>query len=82
VQWKDKFIPKIKDEVEELEANYRERERPIFRSMWYILVSKYPKIIPNTSSMYSSYDKAISKARRGEYGVVTKEIDYRGRLFC
>ena len=43
-------------------------EKPSVRGMWYILVSRYPDKISNIPSMYSSYDKAITKAKKGEYG--------------
>jgi hypothetical protein len=65
VDWKNEFIPIIKYILAELACD---DEKPSVRGMWYILVSRYPNKIPNIPSMYSSYDKAITKARKGEYG--------------
>ncbi|MFL6507880.1 MAG: hypothetical protein ACJ704_08090 [Nitrososphaeraceae archaeon] len=65
VNWKNEFIPNINNILDELAED---GEKPSVRGMWYILVSRYPDKIPNIPSMYSSYDKAITKARRGEYG--------------
>ena len=65
VDWKNEFIPVIKNILDELK---QEGEKPSVRGTWYILVSRYPDRISNVPSMYSSYDKAITKARKGEYG--------------
>jgi hypothetical protein len=65
VDWKNEFIPIISDILDELS---RDGEKSSVRGMWYILVSRYPDKISNIPSMYSSYDKAITKARKGEYG--------------
>lgn len=65
VDWKNEFIPIINNILDQL-ARYG--EKPSVRGMWYILVSRYPDRISNIPSMYSSYDKAITKARKAEYG--------------
>lgn len=65
VDWKNEFIPIINNILHELAED---GEKPSVRGMWYILVSRYPDKISNVPSMYSSYDKAITKARKGEYG--------------
>jgi hypothetical protein len=64
VDWKDEFIPIIKNILDELA---HDGEKPSVRGMWYILVSRYPDKISNIPSMYSSFDKAITKARKREY---------------
>jgi hypothetical protein len=69
VDWKNEFIPIINDILHELA---RDGEKPSDRGMWYILVSRYPDKISNISSMYSSFDKAITKARKGEYGTESR----------
>ena len=72
VDWKNEFIPIIKNILDELA---QEGEKPSVRGMWYILVSRYPDKISNIPSMYSSYDKAITKARKGEYGEGKSRLD-------
>jgi hypothetical protein len=79
VKWKDHFIPIIKEILKELVAD---GEKPSVRGMWYILVSRYPDKISNIPSMYSSYDKAITKARKREYDDPkrTEEENEKNRL--
>jgi hypothetical protein len=36
--------------------------------MWYVLVSTFPKVIPNTRSIYTSFDKAITRQEGGLTG--------------
>lgn len=72
VDWKNEFIPIIKNNLDELT---QQGEKPSVRGMWYILVSRYPDQISNIPSMYSSYDKAITKARKGDYGTGKSRLE-------
>ena len=46
----------------------REGEVPSIRGVWYILVSKFPKFIPNTRTIYQSYDHVTVLCRKREIG--------------
>ena len=46
----------------------REGEVPSIRGVWYILVSKFPKYIPNTRTIYQSYDHVTVLCRKREMG--------------
>lgn len=43
-------------------------EVPTIRGVWYILVSKFPQHIPNTKTIYQSYDKVTVFCRKRKLG--------------
>jgi hypothetical protein len=60
--WGAKEIVTILDELKKV------GETPTIRGVWYILVSKFPKVIPNTKTIYQSYDKITVTCRDGVIG--------------
>lgn len=56
--WGAKEIVKILEEL------LKVGEVPSIRGVWYILVSKFPNYIPNTKTIYQSYDKITVLCRQ------------------
>jgi hypothetical protein len=60
--WGAKEIVKILSELMKVD------EVPTIRGVWYILVSKFPQHIPNTRTIYQSYDHVTVLCRKREIG--------------
>jgi hypothetical protein len=63
--WGAKQIVKILSELMKV------GEVPTIRGVWYILVSKFPQHIPNTRTIYQSYDHVTVLCRKREIGYPT-----------
>ena len=65
INWKGRGAQEIVNILEELK---KVGEVPTIRGVWYILVSKFPKEIPNTKTTYQSFNKITVDCRNGVVG--------------
>jgi hypothetical protein len=72
INWKGRGAQEIINILNELK---KVGEVPTIRGVWYILVSKFPKEIPNTKTIYQSYDKITVACRDGIVGYPTIPVD-------
>jgi hypothetical protein len=65
INWKGRGAQEIVNILNELK---KVSEVPTIRGVWYILISKFPKDIPNTKTIYQSYDKVTVYCRDRKIG--------------
>jgi hypothetical protein len=72
INWKGRGAQEIINILDELK---KVGEVPTIRGVWYILVSKFPREISNTKTIYQSYDKITVACRDGVIGYPTIAVD-------
>jgi hypothetical protein len=72
INWKSRGAQEIVNILNELK---KVGEVPTIRGVWYILVSKFPNEIPNTKTIYQSYDKVTVYCRDGIIGYPIIAVD-------